>query len=201
MDENNNLWSIVSVVAITALIVGGAVYYSQRSKMDNLQKDIDGLKNQAQNTQNQTQDNSEMQNIISGLQNQITDLQNQLAEKDQNETENQTPELTEKDVLSLLKNDLPSYLKNPAAEEWCHPYGIGEVYGTCSVTIEKSFTHNDQWNATVTYDRLADDSTRALKFTAIITYSNNQWKKVSVTKNQWCQPNRGHQDFSTAPCL
>ncbi|MFH1175265.1 MAG: hypothetical protein V1698_00910 [bacterium] len=44
--EEKNLWSIVSAVAITALIVGGAVYYSQKSKMDNLQKDIDGLKNQ-----------------------------------------------------------------------------------------------------------------------------------------------------------
>ena len=198
MSEDKSLITIVSAVVITALIVGGVVYSMQNSKSKDLQKNIDDLKTQVQTSQAQAQNNQEAQNKIAELENQIVGLQKKAVEnenKQNADTGNQVnegvkePELTRETALSLLKKDLPYE---------CLSKGIGEKYGTCVVDISKT---NNQWAVIVTYDKLADDSIKAERVKTVITNKDGKWVKGSISKDQRCQLNRGHQDFSTALCI
>jgi hypothetical protein len=98
-------------------------------------------------------------------------------------------ELTNNVALSLLKNDL-------FAE--CRPERVVGKYGSCSMNISKGV---DKWVVVVTYDGLYDDSVKASRIQATVTYQNGQWLKGPVSKTQQCWPERGHQDFSAETCL
>lgn len=55
---------------------------------------------------------------------------------------------------------------------------------------------------TVIDDGYADDSVRGEKFIYELKLDESGvWKVISAKKAQVCQQNRGHQDYSTAPCL
>lgn len=58
-----------------------------------------------------------------------------------------------------------------------------------------------QGNIVTAVHRLGDDSVRFEKRVAPVSYNNGVWVFGSVTITQQCQPGRGHQDFSSAPCI
>lgn len=72
---------------------------------------------------------------------------------------------------------------------------------TCSRVIVSTEQKNNLWYVTALYEGLRDDSLFAQKRTAVATYSNDQWFLDVPTITQSCQPNRGHQDFTSAPCI
>ncbi|MCB1025616.1 MAG: hypothetical protein KDB79_14560 [Acidobacteria bacterium] len=60
----------------------------------------------------------------------------------------------------------------------------------------------DSLTVTVTDDGYADDSVRGEKFIYQLKLEDSGiWKVVSAKKAQVCWKNRGHQDYSAAPCL
>ncbi|MFH1175370.1 MAG: hypothetical protein V1698_01460 [bacterium] len=85
--EEKNLWSIVSAIAITALIVGGVTYSAQRSKVKELEKETVDLKNST-NQSSQAEINK-LQQKISELENQIAQLQANEFPSDEEENNNQ----------------------------------------------------------------------------------------------------------------
>lgn len=185
MDEKN-LWTIISTIVITALIVGGTVYFVRKSVVNSLQNDINELRSlviQSQNTQ-------DVQKRITDLEDQIIDLKNT------NEVATDSPVLTNSIVLSLLKNDLIQYSEN--SSDICLSEGVQGSYDSCNINITKN---GNQWDVIITYDKLADDSIQATRVKSIITYVNEDWVKSSISKDQKCWPNRGHQDFSTEVCI
>ncbi len=55
---------------------------------------------------------------------------------------------------------------------------------------------------TALYEGLHDDSTIAMRKTASVKYTNGSWKLGATEEETWqCAPGRGHQDFSTVPCI
>ena len=54
---------------------------------------------------------------------------------------------------------------------------------------------------TVMLDRLPDDSVRGQRFELVFTQQEGEWRLATATTEQRCWPSRGHQDFSTEPCL
>ena len=56
--------------------------------------------------------------------------------------------------------------------------------------------------ATIVVDGLLDDSVRALRYElALERAPDGTWRIASVEQTQRCAPGRGHQNFSTAPCV
>jgi hypothetical protein len=53
----------------------------------------------------------------------------------------------------------------------------------------------------VTLDRLPDDSVRAQRYLLAFTQEDGAWRLASAVATQRCWPARGHQDFSTEPCV
>jgi hypothetical protein len=53
----------------------------------------------------------------------------------------------------------------------------------------------------VTLDGLADDSVRAERWTLGFEPEDEVYVLTAALREQRCQPNRGHQDFSAAPCV
>lgn len=100
------------------------------------------------------------------------------------------PKLTKEIILQLLKDYL---FDNKCSSEKI----VGE-YGSCSIDISKT---DSKWIITAIYDGLYDDSIKAIKIRATVTYQDKQWFKRDVSKTQQCWPGRGHQDFSSKPCL
>lgn len=100
------------------------------------------------------------------------------------------PKLTKEIILQLLKDSL--------FDSKCSSERIAGEYGSCSIDISKT---DSKWIVAVTYDGLYDDSIKAVKIRANIIYQNKQWIKRDVSKTQQCWPGRGHQNFSSKPCL
>jgi hypothetical protein len=56
--------------------------------------------------------------------------------------------------------------------------------------------------ATLVLDALFDDSVRARRYDVELRRRpNGTWELRAATWTQLCRPDRGHQDFSTEPCL
>ena len=73
---------------------------------------------------------------------------------------------------------------------------------TCeSVTVTAVQDISGQYTVTAIYEGLRDDSVSAQKKVAPAFYSNNIWSLGKAEVTQRCQPGRGHQDFSSAPCF
>ena len=106
-------------------------------------------------------------------------------------------ELTKEVALQLLRNELENELGFSKGE--CQAEGVVPVYRSCVVDISKIGKNN--WIVMVTYDRLFDDSTKAERIKTIVMYKDGQWIKGETFWTQQCWPGRGHQDFSTEPCL
>lgn len=71
----------------------------------------------------------------------------------------------------------------------------------CSRVVVTTEQKNNQWYVTAMYEGLRDDSSAAQRKVAIATHVNNKWTLGTPTVTQSCQKNRGHQDFSSEPCI
>jgi hypothetical protein len=56
-------------------------------------------------------------------------------------------------------------------------------------------------SVTITLDGLLDDSVRAERWTLRFEPDGEEFRLVSASRTQRCQPERGHQDFTTEPCV
>lgn len=107
-----------------------------------------------------------------------------------NKEESKIPKLTEEIALFILKDDLFSV---------CRREGDADKYASCEVSIIKKGLGT--FDVTVTYEGLYDDSVKAMRTKASISYKNESWVKSGVEKTQQCRPNRGHEDFSGERCI
>jgi hypothetical protein len=83
-----------------------------------------------------------------------------------------------------------------AAKAFLGPQSADVV--TRSVQTRRSST-GDQVSVT---DDQRDDSTRSVRTTITFAPGGNTRVRLVDAKVAWrCQPNRGHQDYSTAPCV
>jgi hypothetical protein len=55
--------------------------------------------------------------------------------------------------------------------------------------------------ATVTLEGLLDDSVLATRYVLALTRDGEVWRLESAEWTQRCRQGRGHQDYSTEPCL
>ena len=68
-------------------------------------------------------------------------------------------------------------------------------------TVAATRTGDDTWTATVTTSNLFDDSVAAVRFELDLERDpDGRFRFVAGRWTQSCQPNRGHQDFSTELC-
>lgn len=72
---------------------------------------------------------------------------------------------------------------------------------SCTRVVVSTEQKDDRWYVTATYEGLRDDSLSAERKVALATFVNNKWTLGTPTVTHSCQKNRGHQDFSTEPCL
>lgn len=98
--------------------------------------------------------------------------------------ENATPILSEIEALALVKTTWGD----------CPPLECSQV--VASVTKQGSIIY-----VTATYEGLRDDSQSAERKTAVATYGSGKWTLGEVTVTQQCWPGRGHQDYSSEPCI
>lgn len=83
------------------------------------------------------------------------------------------------------------------AETFARP---GRLEG--SVTIGLAEVVDGATTADVRVDRLADDSIRTLRFElALERRDDGTWRVESAAWSQRCQLGRGHQAFSSEPCV
>ena len=59
----------------------------------------------------------------------------------------------------------------------------------------------DRVSVSVELDGLADDSVHAVTYTMVMAREGSEWRLRSTVRQQRCQPGRGHQVFSAAPCV
>lgn len=86
------------------------------------------------------------------------------------------------------------------AIEFAHA-GEGQAATTSVVAFEGPEGSADEATVTVTRDRLADDSTRALRYLIVLERADDEsWRLRSARRTQRCQPGRGAQAFSTKLC-
>jgi len=110
------------------------------------------------------------------------------------------PELTEEDVLSLLRDEciINKYNSCVSIKDGCYLKGVENEYRSCILDISKE---KDRWVVMITYDGLYDDSIKAERISAIVVHKNKEWIISEIFEEYQCQPGRGHQDFSTELCL
>ncbi len=72
---------------------------------------------------------------------------------------------------------------------------------TTSVVAEATAEGSGPTTVTVTLDGLPDDSVRAQRYVLVLGPDGDNWKLTSAVTAQRCWPGRGHQTFSTEPCV
>lgn len=73
---------------------------------------------------------------------------------------------------------------------------------TTSLVARREGEQASPARVTVTLDRLLDDSVRAQRYDLVLDLAGEDtWKLVSGVATQRCWPGRGHQTFSTDPCV
>jgi hypothetical protein len=70
-----------------------------------------------------------------------------------------------------------------------------------SVVSEAPAEAADNATVTVTYSRLLDDSVEGTRNVVDVVRDEDGWRVASVESSFSCKPGRGHQDFSTEPCV
>ncbi len=78
----------------------------------------------------------------------------------------------------------------------------GQGAGKTTIEVEATPEGGDEAAVTVTLDGLLDDSVRAHRTAvALERQADGSWRLRSARREQRCWPERGHEDFSTEPCL
>jgi hypothetical protein len=86
------------------------------------------------------------------------------------------------------------------AIEFAHA-GDGDAATTSVVAFQGAEGNANEASVVVTRDGLADDSVRALRYQIVLERAaDGTWRLRSARSLQRCQPNRGHQEFSTKLC-
>jgi hypothetical protein len=86
------------------------------------------------------------------------------------------------------------------AVEFAHA-GDGDAATTSVVAFEGPEGNASEASVVVTREGLADDSVRALRYViALERAGDGTWRLRSARSLQRCQPERGHQEFSTKLC-
>jgi hypothetical protein len=71
-----------------------------------------------------------------------------------------------------------------------------------SVDVSTSRISAQRTDVVVTESALPDDSVHAIRSNLRLALQPDQtWRLVTATWSQQCQPNRGHQNFTTAVCI
>lgn len=70
-----------------------------------------------------------------------------------------------------------------------------------SVVSEAPAEAAEEATVTVTYSRLLDDSVEATRNVVQLRLAGDVWRVEEVESSLSCKPGRGHQDFSTEPCI
>jgi hypothetical protein len=73
---------------------------------------------------------------------------------------------------------------------------------TTSVVARTSAEGGGPTTVTVTLDGVFDDSVRAERFVLELAQGDDgEWRMTSAESSRRCQPGRGHQAFTPAPCV
>ena len=71
-----------------------------------------------------------------------------------------------------------------------------------SIDLERSGEGEDEASVTVTLDGLLDDSVRSVRTVlALERQADETWRLRSARREQRCWPERGHEEWSPAPCV
>lgn len=71
----------------------------------------------------------------------------------------------------------------------------------CSKRSFKLTQKKKQWHLVVIDQGIHDDSEKANKTSGFLVFENGQWNFKVEQKTWQCWPGRGHQDFSSKPCI
>ncbi len=72
---------------------------------------------------------------------------------------------------------------------------------TTSIVAHATEEGSGPTTVVVTLDRLPDDSLRAQRYVLVFSKDDGGWRLVSAVTEQRCWANRGHETFSTKPCV
>jgi hypothetical protein len=114
--------------------------------------------------------------------------------------ENPDGSIAVSDFNAHLDSEHPPWVSSPEriANEFLNTDAIDAFAVLTSVTAMTSQTADVVVNA----DGLRDDSVHAARYNLrLIRHQDQTWRLASVAWSQQCQPNRGHQDFTTELCL
>jgi len=103
---------------------------------------------------------------------------------------------------ALLETSLAAWARSPlrASVEFLRVDDTNAFTTTVRVTTNPDA--RAQADVVVTADGLPDDSVHATRFAVHLTRrADETWRLTSARWSQQCQPNRGHQDFTPAPCV
>jgi hypothetical protein len=73
--------------------------------------------------------------------------------------------------------------------------------GSTMMLVSAPGEERERVTVAVELDRLADDSVHAVTYTLVMARQGSGWRLRSASWKQRCQPGRGHQEFSIAPCV
>ena len=73
--------------------------------------------------------------------------------------------------------------------------------GSTMMLVDAAGEQRERVTVSVELDGLADDSVHAVTYSMAMAKQGSHWQLRSAVRKQRCQPDRGHQEFSAAPCV
>ena len=73
--------------------------------------------------------------------------------------------------------------------------------GSTMILVDAAGEQRERVTVSVELDGLADDSVHGVTYSLVMTREGSDWQLRSAAWKQRCQPGRGHQVFSAAPCV
>jgi hypothetical protein len=109
-------------------------------------------------------------------------------------------DFNKKIVEAAAKNEEWVKFPTQVVAKWLPPF---DQFGTRRIEMNSEFADvTDFLKVVITDDQYADDSVRGERYWVEIKKdAQGVWQIVSAKRAWVCQPNRGHQDYSIAPCL
>ncbi len=99
-----------------------------------------------------------------------------------------------------LATDKPTWARDP--QRVVHEFLRADNIDAASTDTQVANASPEATELVVTVNGLADDSVHAIRFDVRLARQVDQtWHLDSASWSQQCQPNRGHQSFTTALCI
>ena len=99
-----------------------------------------------------------------------------------------------------LDSDRPTWARDP--QRVAHEFLRADNIDAATTDTQVTNTSPTATEVVVTVNGLADDSVHAIRFDLHLARQADQtWRLGSASWSQQCQPNRGHQNFTTALCI